>query len=391
MNDNEEWQQPADENVADVEQGHEEIHEQAHFEPAPENAQRAPRLLPLVLVSALVAGVTGGAAGYYAGTSQTHNNNVVLTQSGAGNSSRPAGSIAAIASAVTPSVVSIKFTSSAGTGSGSGFIVDSSGYIATNNHVIADVATSGGSIEVDLADGRSFPAKIVGRNSAYDLAVIKIDATDLKALPLGNSENAVVGDSVVAIGSPLGLEGTVTSGIISAINRPVTAGGDGEMSYISGLQTDAAINPGNSGGPLVNASGEVIGINSSIATMGNNYSGSQSGSIGLGFAIPINIAKRIIEELIQSGTSTMPVLGVQLDMQSSQDGALLAEIASDGAAAKAGLKANTVITMIDDTKVHDAVGLIVAVRSHIPGDVVKLTDSNGKTYSVTLGGTTTSS
>ena len=350
--------------------------------------RRLPRLLPLLLVTSIVAGASGGAVGY-AIHQHGLTSNVVLTQGDGDSSERPAGSIAAIAAAVKPSVVSIEVVSATSSDTGSGWVVDSRGYIVTNNHVIASAA-NGGSIRVILNDDQRVSASIVGRNSAYDLAVLKIDVAGLKALPLGDSAKMVVGDTAIAVGSPLGLEGTVTSGIISALERPVTAGGSGELAYFNGIQTDAAINPGNSGGPLVNGQGQVIGVNSAIATMGGTY-GSQSGSIGLGFAIPINTAKRIVEELINTGASTMPIIGVQLDMQSTQDGALVAQVQPNGPAAKAGIVAPTLITAIDGVKVHDPVGLIVRIRAQAPGDVVELTTSTGKKISVTLGGEAMSS
>mgnify|MGYP006271354019 CR=1 FL=1 len=342
------------------------------------------------MVTALVAGGVGGAVGYQLQAKSVTNDSVVLTQSGGDTSARPSGSIAAIAAAVKSSVVSIGVQSAVGSGTGSGWVVDAQGFIVTNNHVIADVATSGGRITVAFSDGQSVSATIVGRNSAYDLAVLKVDVTGLKALSLGNSDSVVVGDTVVAIGSPLGLQGTVTSGIISALDRPVTAGGSGELAYFNGIQTDAAINPGNSGGPLVNANGEVIGVNSAIATMGNNMGG-QSGSIGLGFAIPINTAKRIVQEIINTGSSTIPILGVQLNLNSAEDGALISDVETDGPAAKAGVTGNILVTEIDGVKVHDAVGLIVNVREHTPGDQVILKSSDGKTFTVTLGANKTSS
>ncbi len=184
------------------------------------------------------------------------------------------------------------------------------GYIVTNNHVV-EGAADGGTLKVHFADGQEFDAEIVGRDPNYDIAVVKVDATDLPTVVIGDSDSVVVGDLAIAIGSPLELDGTVTAGIISALNRPVTAGGEGETAFINAIQTDAAINPGNSGGALVNAAGQVIGVNSAIATLGDGSG--QSGSIGLGFAIPINQVKRIAEELINTGTSTKPIIGVTLD------------------------------------------------------------------------------
>lgn len=345
-----------------------------------------------VVVLSLLFGSAGGVGAYLAadrlniGGNQT---SITLQQSDADLSSRAEGSIAAIAEAVTPSVVSISVESATSAGSGSGFVIDSRGYILTNNHVV-ESAANGGSIVVELSDGRAFDASIVGRNSAYDLAVIKIKASDLVALALGNSDGLVVGDTVVAIGAPLGLSGTVTTGIISALNRPVTAGGSGETSFINAVQTDAAINPGNSGGPLVNGEGRVIGVNSAIATMSSSMN-SQSGSIGLGFAIPINQAKRIAEELISTGKSTNPIVGVQIDMQSSARGATITDVTSGGPADSGGLRVGDVVSKVNDRSIMNGTEFIVAIRSYSPGDTVKLTLASGKTITVTLGANTTDS
>ena len=210
---------------------------------------------------------------------------------------RPVESIAGIAEAALPSVVSI----TTATGSGSGFIITDDGYIITNNHVIADAGRDG--VQVSLQDGRTVDAEIVGTSPAYDLAVLDVSLTNLTPLALGDSDEVAVGDPVVAVGSPLGLDGTVTSGIVSAKNRPVTAGGQGEASFISAVQTDAAINPGNSGGPLLDSSGRVIGVNSSIAALQTGLGG-QAGSIGLGFAIPINQARLTAEQIIADGEAS---------------------------------------------------------------------------------------
>jgi putative serine protease PepD len=233
--------------------------------------------LRTAILIALVVGVVGGAFGASSsGSLFGRSVNLVKTTSAV---ERPAGSVAEIAQRVLPSVVSIEAQSGRGGSTGSGFIIDSRGYILTNNHVIASSAMSGGDIRVRLSDGFSYDAKVIGRDSSYDLAVIKIVAPNLKALQFGDSDEVAVGDSVIAIGSPLGLSGTVTLGIISAKDRAVTAGGDdAESAFINALQTDAAINPGNSGGPLVNSTGAVIGVNSAIASLGTSFSG-QSGSI----------------------------------------------------------------------------------------------------------------
>jgi putative serine protease PepD len=291
---------------------------------------------------------------------------------------RAPDSVAGIAKRVLPSVVSIAINSPGGTGTGSGFIIDSNGYILTNNHVVETFATGGGTLTVTLNDGSSQEAKIVGRDSSYDLAVIKIARTGLSALQFGDSDNVQVGDAVIAIGSPLGLSGTVTSGIISAKNRPVTSGsgnGGGESSFINALQTDAAVNPGNSGGPLVDATGAVIGVNSAIASLGSSFGG-QSGSIGLGFAIPINQARRTADQLIKNGKATYPILGISLDLSYTGAGARIADVASaissGSPAEKAGLKPGDVITRFDGNAIAKGDDLIVAVRAKAIGDRVAI-------------------
>jgi putative serine protease PepD len=272
--------------------------------------------------------------------------------------------------------VSIDVSKGNNGGSGSGFFLDNTGHILTNNHVISLAATAGASIQVNLANGKTYTAKLVGRDVAYDLAVIKIKVTDAPALQLGDSDAVQVGDGVIAIGSPLGLTGTVTSGIISAKNRPVTSGsGTRESSFINAIQTDAAINPGNSGGPLVDLSGAVIGINSAIATTGSGFGG-QSGSIGLGFAIPINQAKKTAEQLIKTGSATYPIMGITVDTTFTGNGALISNqgsgITAGGPAAKAGLKAGDVITKLDGKSIDNSDELIVVIRSKNIGDKVKV-------------------
>jgi putative serine protease PepD len=290
---------------------------------------------------------------------------------------RPPGSVADIAQRVLPSVVSISARGARGGGTGTGFVIDSTGFILTNNHVIADAAVDGGRIEVQLNDGTTLAATIVGRDSAYDLAVLKVDRTGLTALTFGNSDQVAVGDAVIAIGSPLGLSGTVTLGIVSAKDRAVTAGEDaGDNSYINAIQTDAAINPGNSGGPLVNSAGAVIGVNSAIATLGTSFLSSQSGSIGLGFAIPINQARKTAEQLIKTGKATYPVVGISVDMQYAGDGAKIADarnaIVPGGPAARAGLRAGDLITKFDGRTITTPEELIVAIRSKNVGDKVEI-------------------
>jgi putative serine protease PepD len=303
---------------------------------------------------------------------------------------RPPGSVADIAKRVLPSVVSISAQSSNGGGTGTGFVIDSTGYILTNNHVISDAAVDGGEIEVQLNDGTTLQASIVGRDSSYDLAVLKVNRTGLTALTFGNSDDVAVGDSVIAIGSPLGLSGTVTLGIVSAKDRAVTAGeSQGDSSFINAIQTDAAINPGNSGGPLVNSAGAVIGVNSAIATLGSSSLSSQTGSIGLGFAIPINQARKTAQQLIENGKATYPVVGISVDMQYAGDGAKVADtsnaILPGGPAAKAGLRAGDLITTFDGRTITTPEELIVAIRSKNVGDRVEIKYiRSGKNYTTSL-------
>jgi len=328
-----------------------------------------------IVVLALVAGLLGGILGGDA-TKGLISSGVNLVSS-TSTIERSPDSVAGIAARVLPSVVSIETTSKVGGGSGSGFVISSNGYLLTNNHVIADADA----INVVLNDGREFAAKVLGRDESYDLAVLKIKVTGLKALQFGDSEKVQVGDSVIAFGSPLGLSGTVTQGIISAKDRPVTAGDeDSSTSFISALQTDAAINPGNSGGPLVDATGAVIGVNSAIATLG---AGSQTGSIGLGFAIPINQARKTADQLIQDGKATYPVIGVSVDMNYTSGGALIAKkttaILPGGPAAKAGLRPGDLITAINGIKINTPEELIVEIRTNNVGDEVTITYLRGKT------------
>jgi putative serine protease PepD len=335
------------------------------------------------LALALVAGGAGGAVGY----ELAHHGGDSITIDGANlgaaparSVARPTGSVANVAAKVLPSVVQIKVNTTQGQATGSGFVIDKAGLLVTNNHVVSGAQ---GRVKVVFVDGTTTTAEVVGTSPAYDLSVLKIKAKNLRALPLGNSDSIVVGDPVIAIGSPLGLSGTVTSGIISAKNRAVTAGerGTNDNSYINAIQTDAAINPGNSGGPLVDLDGEVIGVNSAIATLGSAIGG-ESGNIGVGFAIPINQARRTIEQLIDKGEAQFPIIGASLDGAFEGPGArIAANAAADGSsplvqggpAEKAGLRAGDVITALNGAKVADSAELIVAIRSHRPGETVTLT------------------
>ena len=327
----------------------------------------------IAVVIALLAGGFGAAIGR--GSATNIGANLVQTSN---TVERAPDSIAALAARVIPAVVSISVKGSAGSGTGSGFFLDSDGFILTNNHVVESAARSG-TITVELSDGKKYRAKLIGRDAPYDLAVLKIDVVGAPTLQLGNSDTVQVGDAVIAIGSPLGLSGTVTSGIISSKNRAVTTGnGSGESSFINALQTDAAINPGNSGGPLVDATGAVIGVNSAIATLGFS---SQAGSIGLGFAIPINQAKKTTEQLIRTGSATYPIMGISVDTRYTGTGALVTSegvaITPGGPAAKAGLRAGDVIIEFDGSEVENSDELIVMIRSKNVGDKIKIKYKRG--------------
>ena len=346
----------------------------------------------------------------------------------------PAGSVEQVAAKVVPSVVKLEVDLGRQSEEGSGIILSSDGLILTNNHVVAAAAGDagggppagalpsgpspalpggpggvlpggpgggppsapggGGQTKVTFADGRTTTFSIVGTDPSSDIAVVRAqNASGLTPITLGSSANLRVGQNVVAVGSPLGLEGTVTTGIISALNRPVAAGGDAknQNTVLDAIQTDAAINPGNSGGALVNMNGELVGVNSAIATLGSDAGaqGGQSGSIGLGFAIPVDQAKRISDELIQSGSASHASLGVQVGNDASIDGAKIVEVTSGGAAAAAGLPSGVIVTKVDDRVIGSADALVAAVRSKAPGDKVTLTylDQSGKpqTVQVTLG------
>ncbi|MFF3712190.1 trypsin-like peptidase domain-containing protein [Streptomyces phaeochromogenes] len=355
----------------------------------------------LVLGAALLALVSGGVGGAVGAYLERNGgiDDVELPQAGTEAKGRAADSVAGIAASALPSVVTLHVSGSESQGTGTGFVLDQRGHILTNNHVV-DPADGSGEITVTFSGGQTAKAKVVGHDSGYDLAVVKVSGVSgLKPLALGNSDNVQVGDPVVAIGAPFDLENTVTAGIISAKERPITAGGEegdgSDISYVDALQTDAPINPGNSGGPLVDSKARVIGINSAIrsADSGSDLEGGQSGSIGLGFAIPINQGKRVAEELINTGKATHPVIGVTLDMDYSGDGARVGTKGNDGSAPvnqdgpgdRAGIKPGDVITEVDGQRVHSGEELIVKTRAHRPGDRLELTlERDGKEKKVTL-------
>ena len=351
-------------------------------------------------LSALVFGGVGVGVGAAMEHHDSSSTSLVSAPSSARDLSAIPTSYAGIAAKVLPSVVNINVTTGSGGDTGSGVILRSDGYILTNNHVIAAALGGAGSVAVTFNDGTTAAAKIVGADAEDDLAVIKVDKTGLTPATLGSVAALKVGDPVVALGSPLGLQGTVTAGIVSALNRPVATsdaqqnspfgGSTGARTVLDAIQTDAAINPGNSGGPLVNNAGQVIGINSAIASNGSN------GNIGVGFAIPMDQAKVIAQQLIDTGKASHPMLGVSLADATDSAGNTLARVqavSSTGPAAAAGIKPGDVIVQVGDQKTAGAEAVIAAVRSHRPGEQVSVTvlrDGARKTFTVKLANATDS-
>jgi putative serine protease PepD len=402
----------------------------------PRKRSRGGALAVGALAIAVVSAGIGGAAAQVV----EHNGHLSIASDGstfggaapsvpAGNA--PVGTVEQVAAKVVPSVVMLETDLGRQSEEGSGIILSSDGLILTNNHVVATAANpghpaaprersprepdsppdpagppeSGGPREPDsdrangkpkttvtFSDGRTAEFTVVGADPTTDIAVVRVQGVSgLTPISLGSSANLRVGQPVMAVGSPLGLEGTVTTGIVSSLNRPVSTTGEtgNQNTVLDAIQTDAAINPGNSGGALVNMSGQLVGVNSAIATLGGDSSDAQSGSIGLGFAIPVDQAKRIADELIKTGTASHASLGVQVTNDKGTPGAKVVEVVPNGAAAAAGLPGGVVVTKVDDRTVNSADALVAAVRSKAPGDKVTLTykDPSGdsKTVQVTLG------
>jgi putative serine protease PepD len=367
-----------------------------------------------VLAGALLVGGAagvGGAAAYDSlqGDDPTVSSSASGPVKASNAAATPSGSVEKVAATVLPSVVKINVSGSSGSGSGSGIVLKDDGTILTNNHVVS-LAGNGGSITVNFNDGRTAKATVVGTDKVTDMAVIKAEGVSgLTAATIGKSSDLQVGQSVVAIGSPFGLNSTVTTGIVSALNRPVSVStaeeqapqfpgfgvpqqqqGQADLSTTyPAIQTDAAINPGNSGGPLVDMSGRVVGVNSSIRTAdGSTDSG---GSIGLGFAIPIDEVLPIVNQIIDGQKPTHARLAVSVsDVQGDTltQGAQLQTVESGGAAAKAGLQKGDVITEVDDAVIDGSESLVATIRGHRPGDQVTLTylrDGKTQTTTATLG------
>jgi putative serine protease PepD len=389
------------------------------------NRSRAGALAVGALAIAVVSAGIGGAAASVI----EHNGQLPIASDGTSlggaapslpAANAPVGTVEQVAAKVVPSVVMLQTDLGRQSEEGSGIILSSDGLILTNNHVVATAANpvhagpphappegggprdrervpdserAGGppKTTVTFSDGRTAEFTVVGADPTTDIAVVRVQGiSGLTPISLGSSANLRVGQPVMAVGSPLGLEGTVTTGIVSALNRPVSTTGEtgNQNTVLDAIQTDAAINPGNSGGALVNMSGQLVGVNSAIATLGGESPDAQSGSIGLGFAIPVDQAKRIADELIKTGTASHASLGVQVTNDKGTPGAKVVEVVPNGAAAAAGLPSGVVVTKVDDRPVNSADALVAAVRSKAPGDKVTLTfkDPSGdsKTVQVTL-------
>ena len=394
--------------------------------PLPQKRSRAGMLVVSALAIAVVSAGIGGAAATAVelGTHTAGSGGHGIIPGAAPSvpaANMPPGSVEQVAAKVVPSVVMLETDLGRQSEEGSGIVLSADGLILTNNHVVAAAAKPGGGAPggpggpgapgapggpggrggpggpapkttVTFSDGRTAPFTVVGADPTSDIAVIRVQGVSgLTPISMGSSTDLRVGQPVVAIGSPLGLSGTVTTGIISALNRPVSTTGESgnQNTVLDAIQTDAAINPGNSGGALVNMSGQLVGVNSAIATLGADSPDAQSGSIGLGFAIPVDQAKRIADELISTGKATHASLGVQVTSDKGTPGAKVVDVVQGGAAATAGVPKGVVVTKVDDRPISSADALVAAVRSKAPGDKVSLTyqDPGGgiRTVQVTLG------
>ncbi|WP_375001599.1 trypsin-like peptidase domain-containing protein [Aeromicrobium sp. CTD01-1L150] len=366
---------------------------QAAAQPAPtQRKRRTGRFLAGGLAIVLLAGAAGlGGAALYDQLSGDDTGIVSSLGSDKGESA-PEGQVEKVAASVLPSVTQVNVAGGGDAGSGTGIIISSDGEILTNNHVV-ESAADGGSITVAFSDGTNAQAEVVGRDPKTDLAVIKAEGqSELKPATLGSSSDLTVGQEVVAIGSPFGLESTVTSGIVSALNRPVASsdGAGGESTVFPGVQTDAAINPGNSGGPLVDLQGRVVGINSAIRSGGPTAG--EAGSIGLGFAIPVDLAENVAEQLREGQTVEHAQIGVTVRPAVDNDeitgiGAEVVEVTDGSAGADAGLQEGDVITALDDVPVVSSNALVAAIRGYRPGQDVTLTflrDGEQQTAEITL-------
>ena len=372
--------------------------------PPPRKRKRRVGVVALVAAACLIGGAAGGAVGAEvvdnnsstpaaatAGTTSTGDSGTDDSGDATSPVVQVTGTVQGAAAKIIPSVVVIEVTGQSGGGSGSGVVMDTNGNIVTNAHVVQ--AVSNPTIEVTFSDGQKATATVVGVDASSDLAVINVQGiSNLTPATFADSDSLQIGQTVVAVGEPLGLAGTVTQGIVSAVNRPVRTGSAeqteaSQSTVIDAIQTDAAINPGNSGGPLVNLAGEVVGINSAIATVGGS-AGGESGNIGVGFSIPSNDVTNIADQLVKSGTAVHASLGVSVGEARDDSGPELEKVQAGSPAADAGLKVGDVITKVGDRAVYDVDSLLAAVRDHQPGDQVTITLLRGgdeQTVTVTMG------
>jgi putative serine protease PepD len=349
-------------------------------------------MLPAVAVLALVLGLTGGAIAASLMNDNSSSPGGVFSVERRTAAPLPADndSVASVAAKVLPSTVQIiaEYDGKDQGATGSGFVLDSKGHIITNSHLVAQADEDDGPIDVIDQQGNHMKATVVGRSTVYDLAVLDVPkAKGLKPVAVGSAGQMRVGETVVVIGSPLGLSATVTSGIVSALDRPVTTGeGADDNSYINAVQTDAAINPGNSGGPLVNLQGQVVGVNSAIASLGSQISSDQAGNIGVGFAIPIEQVEVTTSQILRTGKAQYPIIGAEVRATAKLDGATVDSITPGMPAADADLKVGDVIHKVDGKPVTGSIDLVVAIRTHVPGEKVTLTvERKGKTFDVKVG------
>lgn len=369
------------------------------------------RVGPAVFVTSLVAagllggGAAAGAATLWGAPPQTASSAQAAQYTPViVNNTSSVNAVTAAAQKASPSVVTISASSGSSGGTGSGIILDADGHILTNTHVVTlDGQAEAAAIEVRTSDGKVYAATVVGTDPLSDLAIIKITAPGLVPATLGDSGAVKVGDTAIAIGAPLGLSGTVTDGIVSAVDRTIETASSAASSSSSAregsisinvIQTDAAINPGNSGGALTNTQGEIIGVNVAIASAGSSSSSAQSGNIGVGFSIPINVAKRVAQEIIATGAATHGQLGLSVQDKASgtssefTTGAEVSAVTPGSAAAKAGLKVGDVVTALAGHTVTDASELTAAAREQAAGTTVKITfqrDGQDQEADITLG------
>ncbi|HET8659230.1 MAG TPA: trypsin-like peptidase domain-containing protein [Micromonosporaceae bacterium] len=350
--------------------------------PEPEVPDLVPRrglgmVLLVSVVSALLAGALGGALGYV--FAERDGGPTVIGGTGQATTpqlaQRPPDSLAGVVQKVLPSVVTVRVSTGGGSGVGSGFVASADGYVITNDHVVEGAT---GNANVMFSDGSTASGKIIGRDPESDIAVLKVNRNGLTPVEFGDSDAIAVGDPVLALGSPLALANTVTYGIVSAVDRPIQAGGPGEQArYYAAIQTDAAVNHGNSGGPLVDGAGRVIGVNSVIKSLAVDED--EAGNIGLAFAVPVNQAKRVAQEIIERGKARRTIIGAQLDnnYRNPNGGVRLRAVEPAGPAAGGGLRPGDVVTRLEGRLVYEPTDLIALVRKYAPGSVVSVEFKRG--------------